>query len=271
MHALHMTGVSYVTNYNDAVAMFEKAKPQRRDGSGDRALPERPSSKVTGISMRGENVVFTYHVTDVVTWKPDNTCVLDLNYESQSTANFANRFTPENVYVFGEADVVGVGERGNTKYYAHTGNVVVSKGEIITGNRPVKARVVDRKDAKAALAEANFPAFSAWYKPIATFWERDEPARIGGRKKIFRRSALHRGGHIPARDMITMLKDPEQWEALSHCSTFGIGLATSAFLNALREAIYRHENCYEMVEREFAPSYDTLRKWMRDERANRWR
>jgi len=270
MRALHMTGVSYVTNYNEAVAMFEKAKPQKCYGSGDRAIPGRASSKVTGISMHGENVVFTYHVTDVVTWKPDNTCVLDLNYESQSTANFANRFTPEDVHVFGEADVVGVGEWRSAKYYAHTGNVVVRKGEIISGNRPVRAKIVERKEAKAALAEANFPAFSAWYKPIATFWERDETAYRRGKKTV-RRSALHRGERIPARDVIGMLKDPEQWEALSHCSTFGLGLPTSAFLNALREAIYEHENCYKMIEREFAPSYNTLRKWMRDERENRWR
>jgi len=247
MFGLSMRGVSSVTSYAEAVAMFERAqaKPQRPADSGDFKIPGK-ASKITGISMRNGEVRFTYHTTAVVMWFPDGTCTVDLSYESFSTATFANKFTPAGIGIHGEADVVSVGTWREGKYYAHCGSVTIRPDGTLEGTRAIRSKRLNRKRAATALATENFAAFAAYYTPLHDFWG----------------NQLHMGEDIASHRMLAMMRDPEQWDALARCYL----RHSTSVLPRLREMVYELHGAYDTKEKEFAPSYNTMRKWLREER-----
>ena len=262
MFALNMHGVAYVTNYNEAVAMYAKAEPLK-GCVGERGIPGKAGTKSTGISMDGDDVVFCYHSTDVVRWRKDNTCLIDLRHESRSTANFADRFCPDDVSVMRHGSVLRIGPWEGGKYYATDGRVVVTAGEVLSGTRPIPVRVVDREAAKQALTYENFHAFVAWYTPLAQFWELKEPEHHWSRRRTYK-SNLHRGDHLSVSAIMRKLHDPNEWEAIANAPTFGYAAGPKAFLASLRAAIYEQYGCYRTEYRDFAPSCAAISKWLRE-------
>jgi hypothetical protein len=242
---LSMRGVSRVTSYAEAVALYERA-PETR--SGERRIPGRARSAITGINMWRGEVTFRYHRTDVVTWKPDGSCVLDLRYSSQSTATFANSFAPWGIHVLGEAKVIAVGPRSETRYYRAGSHVTITPDGEIEGTRAFRVLTPNRKRAKQARVDTGFEPFAAWYKLQASFWQGN----------------LHRGGrHRYPDDLIAALRDPEEWQDILSETTLGFTPGPERFLAKLRAYIYEKADVYDVVEEPYAPSYNTARKWLR--------
>jgi hypothetical protein len=242
---LSMHGVSYVQTYTEARAMHERAKPRRGSGSGDCQIPGK-SSKITGISLRGEDVVFTYHRTDVVTWRPNGDCVLDLSWSSHSTATFASRFTPPSVYVLGACDVLGYGGWTDGFYYRAGSYITIKANGEIEGTRPFTIKTINRKRAKQALVDAAYPAFAAWYNVQAQFWEGN----------------LHRGNYRGEGELLNLIRDPDRWSEILQGRYFWKSNSPATFLTKLREKIYTFD-VYDTREEPHAPSYNTARKWLR--------
>lgn len=246
---LSMHDVDYVTSYAAARAMYDKAKPRKTTrGAGDRPLPGREKSLITGISLRGDDVVFTYHVTDVVTWKADGRCVLNLQYKSQSSATFANRFAPSRIELHRECEILLDGCWNSGSYYRTSGRVTIMPGGSVEGTLPFSVKTLNRQRSKQARIDSGYAEFVLWYTDQANFWQEN----------------LHRGSTwFPPSDMIRMLSDREQWSAIMQCSSFGYGTSPKQFLVKLREYINEAYNCYDIKEKPVAQSYATASKWLR--------
>jgi hypothetical protein len=243
---LSMHSVNYVQTYTEARAMHERAPPRRGTGSGDRALPGRAKSKVTGISLRLADVVFTYHRTNVVIWRPNGDCVLDLSWASRSTAEFANRFTPTGVNVTGEAQIIFLGSWSDGTFYRVGSHVTITPDGALTGTIPFRVRTINRKRAKQALVDAAYPAFAEWYKVQLQFWEGN----------------LHRGPYRGNHELLDLIRYPDRWSDILQGNFFYRLASPAMFLTKLREKIYT-DDVYDMREEPHAPSYNTARKWMR--------
>ena len=96
--------VPRVRSYEDAVAFHTKAaeKPWRNSTLPaharynpsyylDYALPGK-RQRTCGVRKVGENIIFRLHNTDVITWRPDGSVLVNV-YHSQSTCHFINHFT----------------------------------------------------------------------------------------------------------------------------------------------------------------------------------
>lgn len=112
-----------LNTYNAAYQFWEKAKPWRndkRESAPRKVLKDQTKRSLAVYKDRDGNICFKYHYTDVVTWKPDDTCVLEV-WTSMSTDTFADAFAPPSVrpwFMCPEAPAVGFahGEEQHSKH-----------------------------------------------------------------------------------------------------------------------------------------------------------
>lgn len=131
---LSMRGVSYVTTYGAAVAMYNKATPWRgEDVDGECPLPQK-RSRDYGVRMDGTDVVFRYHRTDVIRWHKDGSYTLDTGgYRTRSTGEFASNFMPQRHCLEKEASCLRI----NGEIWPIAGHkVTVSADGIPSGEGP---------------------------------------------------------------------------------------------------------------------------------------
>jgi hypothetical protein len=160
--ALSMYRVPYAKTYDEAVALYERAEPWR-NGGDDRPLPSK-RTRIMGVRMVGEDVVFRYHYTNVIRWRPDGSYTINTGgYGSRSTAEFASHFMPQCDYLRSGALHLRIGDR----LYAMPGRcVTVSKtGEVSgSGLGVFRKKTVNRRNAKAMLTELGYYPYAAWHK-----------------------------------------------------------------------------------------------------------
>jgi hypothetical protein len=247
---LSMSGVRRVTSYAAALALYEKAVPRRGGtGSGERKLPGH-SKPYTGLTRRGDNIEFIYHTTEVVTWRPDGSVLLDLRYQSYSTATFADRFTPTSLNVSGTADVLY--NRNTGLYYLAGPSVTFTADEVLEGTVPITRKLVDRKLGNEALERRGYKKFEHWYLPMA--------AMLGGNAH---RSLTKFGPYTRNSDLIDAVADESSWHDLLTCTALGFGIAPETFLTRLRKTIYGWDDAYRTETHPHAKTYNQLRSWLR--------
>ena len=160
--ALSMHRVPYAKTYDEAVALYERAEPWR-NGGDDRPLPSK-RTRIMGVRMVGEDVVFRYHRTDVIRWRPGGSYTIDTGgYESRSTAEFASHFMPHYDYLRSGARHLRIRDR----LYAMRGRCVTvsGTGEVSgSGLGVFRKKTVNRQNAKAMLTELGYSPYAAWHK-----------------------------------------------------------------------------------------------------------
>jgi hypothetical protein len=245
-----MPGVRRLNTYAEASALFDKAKLRTNTygRSGTHAMPSH-SADFTGLSKDHDGTIcFIYHSTTVVQWHPDNTCTLDLNYESQSTAVFADRFMPRGASISGECKAL----RSGGAYYKPGARVRLDAEGRLThaseDTHPIARVRVDRKKANKAMEGSGLKDFLAWYKPMA--------ALLGNEQ-------MHRENHYNS-DLVTSLLYRDQWEKLRTCSRLaGARAHVSVVERVLRESVYERYDAYYTEEHASAPDYGSFTAWVK--------
>jgi hypothetical protein len=245
-----MPGVRRLNTYAEAAALFDKAKLRKNTygRSGTHAMP-RHSAHFTGLSKSHDGTIcFIYHSTEVVQWHPDNTCTLDLNYESQSTAAFADRFMPRGAGISGECKAL----RSGDAYYKPGAQVRLDAEGRLThaseDTRPIARVRVDRKKANKAMEVSGLKDFLAWYKPMA--------ALLGNEQ-------MHRG-QPGWPDTLVALLDRDQWENLRVSAGIAdYGAEVPAVEKELRKIVYEEHDAYYTEEHASAPDYGSFTAWVK--------
>jgi hypothetical protein len=160
--ALSMRSVPYSLDYAGAVAIFNRAVPWR-NGGDDRPLPNKRTRNM-GVRMNGDDVVFRYHRTDVIRWKPDGSYELDTGgYNTRSTCEFATHFMPHRHRLSGETAHLRIED----KVYPMVGQqATVSRTGDVSGPGigRFEERTVNRKKARTMLKEMGYYEYLAWHK-----------------------------------------------------------------------------------------------------------
>ena len=247
---LRMPNVRRLNTYAEAAALFDKAKLRGNTygRSGTHAMP-RHSANFSGLSKDHDGTVcFIYHSTTVVQWHPDNTCTLDLSYESQSTAVFADRFMPRGASIGGECKALCSGDA----FYKPRARVRLDVDGRLThaseDTYPITRVRIDRKKANKAVEVSGLKDFLAWYKPMA--------ALLGNEQ-------MHRENHnVP--DIQAALLDRDQWEFIRTSSRVaGYTAEVPAVDKALRKAVYEEHDAYYTEEHASAPDYGSFTAWVK--------
>lgn len=230
---LSMNGVAWVRSYAEAVAMFEKAVPWRNGGE-DRPLPGK-RNRNTGVRMDGDDVVFRYHHTDVIRWKPDGSYAIDTGgYNSQSTCTFASNFMPWHHWLMRETAHLRIND---TVYAVAGARINVSKTGVVSGSglgRFEKTRI-NRKNAKELLTELGYYKYVAWHKLMHPMVQDTMPHRW-------------RRPWVSEYDVAPMLHNEETWHTLM--------VSSAGEPPILREMLYRqHGEAYGVFDRTY---YDSM-------------
>jgi hypothetical protein len=202
----------------------------------ERSIKGKVGSKVMGVRLSGERVLFRYHSTDVVVWCPDNSYAVDLTYDSQSTGEFARRFVPAGHNPVHTCKGYEIGDR----VYPGIGVVRVgADGSVDTGNRVFSRRKINRARAKVLLDECGYREFAEWcsvMKPMLT----DEALNT---------MSLYLG------EVVALLRSPPDYHTLL-LSRFGN-------LDVLRKEIYdlSPNEAYERVQKPHLPPMGSMSKW----------
>lgn len=250
---LRMPSAHRLATYAEAVALFEKARERRAGttGSGTHKLPGH-ETPFTGMSRDGDNIRFHYHYTIVVTWRPDDTCMLDLSYQSMSTAEFANRFGPGNTWVESECRQINARSGAVTRGHYLVGNSGIVRLNVdgtLThpeeDTKPWKVRRVNRKKANAAMRESGAKDFAEWYKVMSAALK--DPWQHNSADRIY--------------DIVGAVADREQWATLLKTAHYGYRITPPTFLAKLRATIYDDFDCHYIETHAFAPNWSKAHAW----------
>jgi hypothetical protein len=212
-----MRDVAWVRSYAEAVAMFEKSVPWRNGGE-DRPLPNK-RQRTYGVRMSGDDVVFRYHTTDVIRWRPDESYTINTGgYSSRSTCEFASHFMPPRHWLTKETAHLSI---DGTVYAVAGQRISVSGTGMVSG--PGLGRFekpsINRKKAKEFLTEVGYYPYVAWHKLMHPMVQDTMPERWRRR-------------YVYEYDIAPMLHDEEKWHDLM--------MSTAGDPPVLRELLYRY-------------------------------
>jgi hypothetical protein len=166
MFAISTAGIPRINSYTDALRYHDRAAQMPwRNGGEDYPFPEKRARQYGVRKTSGEgSIVFRLHSTDVVTWHPDNSITIEV-YTSHSTAAFADCLLPSGIHTGGGMTRLVVGDGSTRKVYPIAGTVRIAPDHE-TIDTPVvwEKRRVDRKVAKAVLAQTNYVEYREWWQ-----------------------------------------------------------------------------------------------------------
>ncbi len=173
MFAISTAGIPRINSYTDALRYHDRAaqKPWRTGGE-DYPFPEKRARQYGVRKVSDGSVVFRLHSTDVVKWHPDNSITIEV-YTSQSTQAFADCLLPPGIHTGGGMTQLHVGNSWSTrKIYPIAGTVRIAPDHE-TIDTPVvwEKRRVDRKVAKAVLAQTNYAEYREWWQLMTAMAE----------------------------------------------------------------------------------------------------
>lgn len=230
---LSMRDVAWVKSYAEAVAMFEKAVPWR-NGGDDRPLPNKRTRDM-GVRMNGDDVVFRYHRTDVIRWKPNGSYEINTGgHSSRSTCEFANHFMPNYHWLTKETAHLRIDD---TVYAVAGQRIDVSETGVVSGSGlgRFEKTSINRKKAKELLTELGFYKYVAWHKLMHPMVQGTMPDRWRRR-------------YVAEYDIAPMLNDEETWHDLM--------MSSAGEPHILRELLYRqHGESHEVFDHTY---YDSV-------------
>lgn len=158
-----------VGSHASALQLHTKAEAKPwRNGGDDYPLPNKRVRHMGVRKLPDGSIAFRFHRTDVVTWHPDETYTL-VPYQSQSTCDFANTFLPSWHQLCRTGTLLTIGGwRNGTMHPVDYDSTVRINPATNAPTHPLKSvfrkRKVDRKKAKALLAETNYAEYREWRK-----------------------------------------------------------------------------------------------------------
>jgi hypothetical protein len=157
--SMYECGVSSIDTHAEALRFYESCKVKRGRAPTDPRPIRGKERSPMDVRVEQDNVIFRYHRTDVVTWRPDNSYVLSC-WTSQSTATFASAFIPFRHHSTKESTVLQVGD----KMYPVVNTITVRADNTVETQAVFAREVVNRANAKRALATTRYADYRAWHK-----------------------------------------------------------------------------------------------------------
>lgn len=216
---INMYGTPAARSYADAVEIYNQAIPWQ-NGGDDRPLPNKRARHM-GVRMRGDDVIFRYHRTDVVTWFSDNSFVIDASWGSRSTDAFANHYMPYDFNLTRESRALHVGGWENGKTYPVASEVTVAADRTVLTDAIFQRSIHKRKETRAMLKELGYYEYLTWRNLMYPMVEESMPA-MWNRERLTARDALacvssEQGYH---RLMMSASGDPKTIREIA-CSYYG--------------------------------------------------
>jgi hypothetical protein len=235
-----------ISNYADAVRVYNNIKPVRGRNPNERPLAGRSNWNLTIRTNDKEDVLIKLYRTDVVTFTKDGHILLE-PYGSKLT----NDIVYEILYYTGIIPVwkdIYAKFRHFTKVggqYYHTPQYVdIFDGQIVGGHTPVNIPRVDRKALNAALKQYRFDEFKTWVMTMD---------KLG---VLHLNSVSHRMKPTAAEIIPLLEAGPEGWGKLVSEYDHKFSSADQ-LLTSVRNAVRDYEDCirYETVQ-----SFDSCRE-----------
>jgi hypothetical protein len=163
MFGLNMGGcaVRSINNHAEAVAFYDSCKIKGGHDYGDeRPIRGKEGSKTMSVRIYNNVVKFCYHSTDVVSWHPDDSFVID-TYASASTCEFAGCFLPSGSHLTKTGSVLAHGEA----YHPVIDKITVAADGTVAHRYDTVFSIqrIDRAKAKAALARTRYAEYRDWH------------------------------------------------------------------------------------------------------------
>ena len=198
---MYSCAVRSINNHAGAVAFYERCPLKRGHDHGDeRRIKGKESSKQMSVRIRKNgDVAFKYHNTDVVTWRPDNSYVVD-SYSSRSTCEFANCFLPGSHFLTKECSRLHIGGWSIGTVYPISDTATVH-GEHVKSDAVFTRDVVDRVGAKEVLARTRYAEYRDWHNVMFPMVRNDLP-RSGER------------AWFSPQQTLELLEDADRWHDL---------------------------------------------------------
>jgi hypothetical protein len=232
---MHGCAVWKINNYEQAVSFYNRCEPVKRNNPTVRKIRGKETSRVMNVRLDDGVVRFRYHDTDVVSWFPDNTYMLDLTYESRSTQEFSYHFIPNRHYVLSLGREIQV---NGWLYPTLNKTVKVTADGVVTptGFKYVKW-FINRERAKEVLSKTKYRKYQRWYN---TIWP-------------VVRESITRKCVYSLNDALNLLADETKWYDLmeSYCG----------MPDTIREYIYTENNVYDRVEVDRLPANNKKHNW----------
>lgn len=228
-----------INNHAEAVAFYESCKTKR--GSDERRLRGKETSRNMTVRIDASgNVLFKYHDTDVVTWRPNNSYVVH-GWASRSTATFASTFIPDNHFMSRECQRLHIGSWSYGTVYPVWRSVTVY-GDTVQTNGVFVRQVVDRKAARVVLARTRYAEYRDWYNVTIPMMRDSMPP------------SWNRKWYSPS-EFVSMLDDTDRW--------LDIMLSVGGTPDAVREMLYRNsgDEAYITVTEATLPASKANNTW----------
>jgi hypothetical protein len=242
MFALNMGGcaVRSINNHAEAVAFYESCKIKGGHDYGDeRPIRGKEGSKTMSVRIYQGAVKFRYHETDVVTWLPNDSFVVE-TYVSNSTCEFAGRFLPSGSHLTKTGSVLAHGD----KYHPVVHTITVAADGTVTHTYDAVFCIerIDRAKAKEALAKTSYAAYRDWHKVMWPMVRGNRPTSL----------------YLKDKKILDVLEDEDHWHDLMTSSS-------ASTPDQIRELIYRSSDVH------YAEYADTLPRDVHWSALNRWR
>lgn len=247
--SINLYNVDRVKSYADAVRFHAKAaeKPWRNGGED---LPF-PTLRKRHFGVRREDsgdIIFRYHRTDVVRWRPDNSVCVEV-YPSISTCLFIERFTP--VYWFKQHKNGYVAMQDSDKDWLAVpvmSNFDIDPEGNIDPYLPVVFSIdrVKRDVAKRLREESGYKDFAAWRKVVAPLldmsnmgWKERRYAEHASRQRILENGTTSFNMDLAC---VAALKKEELWPDLVRVRVSNASLLKECVYYAHRDEVYEQEH-----------------------------
>jgi hypothetical protein len=155
-------GTWSINTYAEAVSFYDSCPVKRGHDYGDERPVKGKARSNMGVRIKNGCVIFRYHATDVVTWRPDNSYVID-TYTSNSTCTFADCFTPIGHRLVREGRALQV----EGVYHPVVRSITVRQDgsvEHFYKGTHFYRNQVNRARAKEVLAETRYAEYRSWYE-----------------------------------------------------------------------------------------------------------
>lgn len=246
-----------ILTYADALARYEAIEPiRRRSDQNTRPLSRRTNDNLTIRKGADGALIVRLYYTDIVTYDTGGTITIQpypsvvtnrvmsaLLYPCISTM-WSNRShpLPENI-----TEVSG-------RYYHTPGVFTVSQYfTLLDGDVPFEVPRLNRRKTKAALKESRYYDFAVWLKtqerlglePLKGDTWRSGPAN-------------HDASNV---GRLLQYPTPDGWAELARRMSPTAGLKTE--LGAVRKAVYKYADCYEVESVPYFETYQALQAALR--------
>jgi hypothetical protein len=232
-------GVSKIDSHAEALAFYNSCRVKRGNIDTDPRPIRGKERSPMDIRVKHGNVIFRYHRTDVVTWRPDDSYTVQC-WASQSTAMFASCFIPWKLDSFNLSTVLRVRD---TLYPVVDRITVHADGRVDT-TAVFSRQVINRANAKQALASTRYADYVAWYKLM---W----PMVRGSRHNPYQFASVR---YYYVKDV---LADDANW----HNLMMGPNGRPDEIRNALYTALDHEFAVYDTVQEASLPYRSNLKPW----------